>query len=421
MFLTDEEKKMLNGDYGPGTQMAISILKRWGEAFDAEKMAKVNYAHISTNLPTDMLASMAEGVSQVRTTASLHAVLNPTFWREKYGIKGKKGQLLGGLATFDEEEFIARQSIFKRLGFLPTFTCIPYAIGIVLRQGDVFIATGSSGQVAANSLFAARANRESASTALAAAITGVTPYMGLLKQENRHAQLVIKTEGLDFENFTNADYGVLGYFIGETAGTKNVVITGLPTNISLEQCKYLTSPLPVSGAVTMCHMVGITPEAPTLEAALGGNKPDNVVKCGVKEFEEAYQKLNDAGESGNVDLVVIGCPHCLISELRDISMLLGNKKVKEGVKLIVATSNSTYALAKDAGYADIIEQSGGIICNVCASGSNPYLYLSGAETAATNSARGAHYIQRQTGGKIKTYYGDLKKCISSTINGKWRA
>ncbi|MBN1848635.1 MAG: DUF521 domain-containing protein [Deltaproteobacteria bacterium] len=40
MFLNDEEKRMLDGQYGPGCSMAMSLLKRFGEAFDAEKMVK---------------------------------------------------------------------------------------------------------------------------------------------------------------------------------------------------------------------------------------------------------------------------------------------------------------------------------------------------------------------------------------------
>jgi predicted aconitase len=420
VLLTDEEKRMLDGEYGSGTRMAMDLLKKWGEAFDAEKMVRVNTAHISTNIPTDMLEQMAEGVSHGRTFCSLHAVFNPKEWREKYGIHGEKGQLVGSIATCDEDNFARRHSIFNRLGFLPSFTCVPYAAGIVLRQSDVFIATGSSGQIVANSVFAARANRESASTALAAAITGVTPYMELLKKENRHARVLIKTENLDFDSFTNADYGALGYFIGQVAGIRNVVITGLPKTISLEQCKFLTSPLPVSGGVTMCHIVGVTPEAPTLEAALGGNKPEEEVKVGVKEIAQTYEKLNSANDNRSIETVFIGCPHCLISELREISSLLEGKKIKDGLPLLIATSNSTRALARDAGYMDNIEKAGAIFSNCCASGSNPFIFLKGASSVATNSSRGAHYVQRLTEGKTKTYYGDVKTCIESAITGEWR-
>jgi predicted aconitase len=419
VLLTDEEQRMLEGEYGSGTQMAMSLLKKFGEAFDAQKMVKADLVHLGINVPTDLLEQMTEGVRHVRAESSLHAVFDPKDWRQRFGISGKKGERLAGIATFDEEEFSRRLRIFKRLGFLFTFTCVPYAVGIVPRQGDVFVATGSSGQIAANSIFAARAARESVSTSFATAITGVTPYMGLLKKENRYAEVLIKVEDLDFDKFNNADYGALGYFIGEVSGTRNVVIAGLPRTLSLEQCKFLTTPLPVSGATTMCHIVGVTPEAPTLEAALGGKRPKEEVKIGKKEIEAAYGKLNNASNR-NVDLVLIGCPHCLISELRGIASLLEGKKIKEGPRLLVATSNSTYAVAKDAGYADIIEKAGAIVSNCCASIVNPLLFLDGVHVVATNSSKGAHYIQRMSGGRMKTYFGDVKTCINSAITGEWR-
>ena len=418
MNLTDKEKRMYEGEFGSGTQKAMSLLKKFGEAFDAEKMVRANLVHISTNIPSDLLQEMTEGVTTVRTSCSLHAVFDPTYWRERFGIRSKTRQLLGGLATTDEEEFSKCLAIFKRIGFFPTFTCVPYTIGIIPRQCDVCMWTGSSGQVASNSIFGARANREAASTALATAITGVTPYMSLLKPENRYAEVLIRVGRFDFDKFTNADYGALGYYIGGIAGTRNVVIDGLPTVLSLEQCKFITSPLPVSGPCTMCHIVGVTPEAPTLEAASGANEPKEIVNVGKREIKETYQKLSNASDN-QVDLVVIGCPHCTIRELKEVASLLEGKKVKEAVRLLVATSNPIYTLAKEAGYADIIEKAGSIISNCCATALNPLVYLDGARVVATNSSRGAHYIQRLSGGKTETYYGDVKECINSAITGKW--
>ena len=168
----------------------------------------------------------------------------------------------------------------------------------------------------------------------------------------------------------------------------------------------------------MCHIVGVTPEAPTLEAALGANEPKEIVNVGKREIKETYQKLSNASDN-QVDLVVIGCPHCTIRELKEVASLLEGKKVKEAVRLLVATSNPIYTLAKEAGYADIIEKAGSIISNCCATALNPLVYLDGARVVATNSSRGAHYIQRLSGGKTETYYGDVKECINSAITGKW--
>ena len=419
MLLTDAQKQMLDGNFGPGAQMSMSLLKKFGEAFDAEKMIKADIVHLSTNIPTDLLEAMTAGVEHVRTLCSLHAVFDPGEWREKFGLQGKKGQLLGGIATADEEDIVKRQGILKRLGFLPTLTCLPYASGIVLRPGDVFIATGSSGQIAANSIFGARATRESTSTALAAAVTGVTPEVGLLKKENRYARMLIRVDELNPDRLTLSDYGALGHFIGEISDMKNVVIDGLPSTVSLEACKSLTAPIPLSGSTTLCHVVGATPEAPSLEAALGGKKAEDDLKIGKKELMGVYERFNNSPDHA-VDVVAIGCPHCTISELKEIATLLDGKKVAAGVKFLVGTPNAIYSLAKENGCADVIEGAGAVISNCCVSAFNPFVFLGrGVRVAATNSARGAQYIQKLSKGETRTFFGDAGNCVHAAVTGKW--
>jgi len=420
MFLTDEEKRMFDGEYGPGVQKCMDLLVRFGNAFGAERMAKVNYAHISTNIPNEFLEEMTDGAGKGRTMCSLHAVFDPVHWKEKHGLVAGEGEsVAGGMATTDEKEFIPRIKRLKQLGFLPTFTCVPYIVGVVPRQGDVCIWTGSSGQAFSNSIFGARANREGMPSALASAITGLTPYMGHLVEENRYAQVLVKVEGLDVEGLTIADYGAIGYHAASIAGVRNIVVSGLPGAMSIEQCKYLTSPLPVSGACTMCHIPGVTPGSPTLEAALGNKTPEETIVFGKKEMQETYDKLTTATRE-DVDLVIMGCPHLTIWELREMASLLEGKKVHEGVRLMVGVSKPVYNLAQETGYTDTIEKSGGFFENACTSVLNPLLFLGGGiGVVATNSARAAHYIARLTGGRTKVFYGDTARCIESAITGKW--
>ena len=419
MILTEEEKKMIGGDYGPGVQKCMKLLEQWGELFGAERMIRVNHVHVSTSFPTKAVIELSEGTNRVRTLSSLHAVYDPKYWREKFGVILKR--LGGGYGTPDEGEFEKRMSLLRKLNFLPTFTCAPYCIGIFPKPGDVLCLTGSSGQVISNSLFGARAGRESVATCFAAAITGRTPLMGLLKKENRFAEVLVKigTE-LDPTILNEADYGALGYYIGEVAGHKNVAIEGLPEDISFEYGRSLLSPLPVSGACVLCHIIGVSPEAHTLEEVLEKRKPD-VITVDKKEISSSYEKLHNATDGREVDMVAIGCPHLTISEIGELASLLHGKKVNQNVRLVIGISRPSYVLAKDCGYADIIETAGAIVVNSCVGPLNPFVFLEeGANAgAATNSARAAHYIQRMSAGKTKTFYGDLRKCIKAAINGRW--
>jgi predicted aconitase len=417
MILTNEEKKMLDGEHGAGVQKSMDLLVKWGKLFGAEKMVKANGVHMSCLYPTGSLKELSEGADTVRTTSSLHAVFDPKHWRETFGMVLKK---MGGYGTTDEREFEHRIGIYRTLGFLPTFTCAPYTIGFIPRPGDVLCMTGSSGQVISNSFFGARAGRESTSTCLAAAITGRTPLMGLIKKENRYADILFKVgKDLDPGNFTEADYGALGYYIGGVAGPRNVVIDGLPTHMSFEHERMLVSPLPVSGACVLCHIVGVTPEAATLEHALGGRKHD-IVEVSKEDLETSYKRLTDA-QSNEVDMVAFGCPHSTIKEIGDLAPLLEGKKVNGNVSLIVGLSRTSYALGKDCGYVDVLEKAGAILTNTCVGPLNPLMFPEdGAKVAAaTNSSRAAHYMQRMSGGRTKTFYGHMKKCVQAALTGRW--
>ena len=416
--LSEEEKRMSQGEHGPGMQRAISLLTRYGELFGSEKLVPVTGAHISVNIPTELLEEFTKEVEKARTACSLHAGFDPRDSEKILGRAIEEGEkIAGGAVTTDPDDYSRRMGIFDRLGFLPTFTCVPYTVGIIPSATDVFVWTGSSGQIASNSLFGARANREASTSALASAITGRTPDLGLIRKENRRAQVLVRLDNIDPGELSLAKCGAIGYYIGEAAGVRNVAIDGLFDRLTLEQCKYLTSPLPVSGACTMCHIVGVTPEAPTLEQALGGGKPEERITIGWKEIEDVYSRLTTA-EQGQVDLIVFGCPHCTIREIGEIASLLEGKKIHEGVRLLIGTARPVYVLAERAGYADIIERAGGQFVECCVSAANPLVFLGNIAVVATNSARGAHYIQRMTAGRVKTFYADVDRCITVAVMGR---
>ena len=409
---------MHQGEYGAGMQKAISLLIDYGDLFGAEKMVKVTGCHISPDVPNSLLEKYTEGVDRVKPICSLHPCLYPQEAERIIGRKiTDKDCMADGYVTLDSGEYTRRMEIFKRLGFLPTSTCVPYLIGLVPKHNDVFCLTGSSGQVTYNSLFGAKANREGHSSALASAITGRTPDISLIREEKRGAQVVIRADALDTCKLNIADYGALGYYVGMVAGTRNAVIDGLAADTALEQCKYLLSPMPVSGACTMCHIVGVTPAAATLTEALGGKPPAETISVKKQDIEDIYQKLNTA-RSNLIDLVIIGCPHLTIQEIRQTASVLAGKKVHDGVRLMAGTAKPIHHLAKMAGLVDTIEQAGGEFVDICVSVGNPLIYLSGIKVVMTNSSRAAHYIQRMTKGKVQTIYADTGSCLNAAVRGR---
>lgn len=423
MFLTDEEKRMLYGEYGSGVQRSMQLLVKLGEAFDAERMIKAQSAHIHCGVPYDLLLELTEGVSECRILTTTHAYPCPDL------LDPEGCRRIGLPENYDIYEFFHDGSwnkieeIFRKLGFLLTYSCVPFYVGNLPKVGDVISWAGTSGAITCTSMFGASGSRDSVPPNLATSITGRAPCRGMAIKENRYAQALVKIDNLDFENFTNSDYGALGYYIGGKTGNKNVVIDGLPKTLTLEQFRYLASALPVSGATNICHVIGVTPEARSLDEALGGNKPEMVLTVGKDQVKEGVGKLTTA-DSDEVDLLKFGCPHCSIVELRNIATLLAGKKVHPNVRLFVATSYQIYVLAEAMGYIGTIREAGGVLTNTCVGSQDPFSLLGpelGVKTVATNSARAAHYSARMSGGKIKLLYGSMRQCIDSAITGRWRA
>jgi len=412
MLLTDEEKKMRAEEYGPGMQRAISLLITLGDSFNAERLVPISYGHISYDFcPEDFWNLMTEGVPATPHRVTTHPSYQPEIWKE------------WGLSLADQwiGEHERKLKVLKQLGWLRTETCAEYLIGIMPRKGDIVSMGGSCMQVANNSLFGARVDRMGILVSMAAAVCGRTPLMGLLLPENRYAVHLVELDDLDMTDWTLSDYHCLGYCIGDKIpGFKPVAINGLPPNLPFDFARALVISMPTSGAVTLAHLVGTTPEAATLEAALGNKKPKHVIRIGKREMIQAWERLN-VWDNDIVEHVAFGCPHATIDEIARIAALLDGKTIK--TSLLIGASAPVKTLAGQQGYVDSIEQAGGHIISVCPSISNPFTRrdIAGekqAKSAATNSARGAHYLATVSG--IKVFFGTEEACVNAAITGRWK-
>lgn len=412
MFLGDEEKKMLDGKRGAGVRRAVDLIVKLGESFDAERLAPVSYAHIAYDFcPEDFWNLMTEGVSSTPHRVTTHPAYSPEVW--------KKWELPNAEDWIGEHERKLKK--YKELGWLRTETCAEYLLGIFPRKGDIVPMAGSCMQVANNSLFGARVDRMGILVSLAAAVCGRTPLMGLLLPENRYASHLFEIENIDLDNWTSAHYHCLGYMIGDQVpGFKPVAVNGMPPNLPFDYARALVISMPTSGSVTLAHIVGTTPEAPSLDAALGGKSPKQTVRVEKRMLEETWEKLN-VWENDIVEHVAFGCPHATIDEIGRIAALLEGKKIK--TSMLIGASAPVEALARRQGWADIIEAAGGHFLPACPSIVNPFTRkdISGdrrARSAATNSARSAHYLASVSGAHV--FFGTEEDCVDAAVTGKWK-
>jgi predicted aconitase len=293
-------------------------------------------------------------------------------------------------------------------GFIPTFTCAPYLVGNVPLKGEICAWTESSAVVYANSILGARTTRHGTESAIAASLTGWVPGFGVLLDENRKGTLRIDVTAV----LTHAtDWGALGYFAGKLAGL-GIPVFNSARRPSQDEAKQLCAALATSGGVTMCHIAGVTPEAPTLEAAFGGEAPPASATFSNETLRDTYESLRQR-TGDEIDSVILGCPHASIREIAEIASLLKGRQVADGVRLWIDTARATKGGADAMGYTKTIEDAGGrILCDTC-----PTNIRIPAKRIVTHGFKQAHYARGMVGAEVIIAKTDA--CIRAAEAGRW--
>ncbi|RLG91703.1 MAG: hypothetical protein DRO36_03690 [Candidatus Hecatellales archaeon] len=387
MYLTREEEKMLDGEYGEGLAKCMRLLVVLGEIFEAEKMVRVKSCHVSgvsyKNIGEpglELLKSFAMENVRVKVKKT---TLNPS------GMDRKKWRRMGL-----PENFVQKQTeilkAFKRVGVNLTCSCTPYLAGNKPKPGDYVAWSESSATVYVNSVLGARTNRESGLSALASAITGRTPYYGYLLDENRKPNVKVKVK---FKPSNVVEAGGLGYLIGKIFPERVPFFSGLGF-MDFDWLKALGAGLASSGAVTLYHVENLTPEAKLFDGKCLAEAEKFEVER--EDVKKAVEDLSEAEE--RFDAVFLGCPHYSLNQLKDVAYFLRGRKVK--AKLWVFTSRSVYVKAKGLGYVGLIEKAGGLVlCDTCMVVS-PLENL-GLECVCTDSCKAAHYLPSTNRVKVK--------------------
>ncbi len=242
----------------------------------------------------------------------------------------------------------------EKLGILMTNTCVNYQTVMPPVRGD-HVAYGDTGVVIyCNSVLGAYSNFEGGPSALAAGLTGRTPRYGLHLDENRKAtkHFIVRHQPTEL-----TDWGVLGSLIGRLCGSYWEVpviegIEGIPTS---DDMKHFGAAMASFGSVPLFHIVGVTPEAPTLDAVCQGSSPDatDITKSDLDALRGSFGRVGD-----KVDVVVFAAPQLSLIEIQQVADLLDGKQIHPNTSLIVCTSPTVAADAERLGLLPRIEGSG---------------------------------------------------------------
>ncbi len=407
MRLSEEERGILAGNLGTeGTRMALEIVVQAARLLGADSLVPVEGAHIDGCLyhgPSGTL--FAERLQAAGARVAVPATTNVGALNL---LKPDQSRLRGEARKMAYRLMVAHE----KMGCRPSWTCAPYQAGARPRLGQQ-VAWGESNAVAfCNSVLGARTNRYGDFLDIACAITGRAPHYGLHVGSNRFADLVLDVSGLpDAIQASDVFAAVLGAFAGVAAGARICAVTGWRVAPDEDDLKAFCAAAAASGAVGLIHVVGVTPEAPDLDSALGGVPPRDVVPVTTALLEQAARRLSRATGPG-VDAVALGSPHFSEAECDTLLELARGRAFKVPVYVCLGrhTLERLRAADKDRQLEDLGVE---FVVDTCVVVTP---ILPGQRgTLMTNSAKFAHYAKGNTG--YMPAFGSLADCVASAQRG----
>jgi predicted aconitase len=400
LHLTQEERSMLAGESGVGTQRAMEILVALARIYGAQDLVPVASVQVSgvsyKNLGDAGLQFIQEwvrGGARVRVPTTLNpAGLDLLDWRE-----------LG----FPEDFALRQQAVldaYGDLGITTTCTCTPYLVGHLPAFGQHVAWAESSAVSYVNSIVGARTNREGGPSALAAAIAGRTPRYGLHLDQNRRPSAVVEVL-CDVQ--TEAEWGALGYLVGKSLGAGIPLLRLQGQEPQSADLRALGAAMAASGAVALYHIEGLTPEA-----KLGVQPVAGAIDLAIDDLSTAYEALD--GHSDEIDIVSLGCPHASLDQLRAVAERLRGRRLR--AELWITTSREVQRQARELGILDRIRDFGArVVADTCLVVA-PIKAL-GHQSLATNSAKMAVYTPSHSGLLVR--FGSLEQCLHAAETGRW--
>ncbi len=405
LALTERERAIADGADGAAAAMAMRILAETGRLLGAPRLIPVVSAHIDGAVyHGDSGVHFGERLRAGGATVAVPTTLN-----------------VGGLdlvnhtvrqTTHGHDMALRLMRAYEAMGCRPTWTCAPYQAGHRPKTGEQ-VAWGESNAVAfCNSVLGARTNRYGDFLDICCAILGRAPDYGLHRDENRRATVLVDVGALpDRLKRLDVLYPVLGYWYGQSIGTAIGVVAGLSSDMTEDQLKAFGAAAASSGAVGLFHIAGVTPEAPTVEAALGNLRPRSVIRLDPADLRAIRDRLSNATAS-RIDAVALGSPHFSNEEFRQLEALLVGRRV--GIPFFVCTGRELVRKLEAEGRAATLKDSGvTIVADTCVVVAPILPEKTGV--LMTNSGKFAHYTPSNTGYGV--IYGSLEDCVESAMTG----
>jgi predicted aconitase len=410
--LSSADQAMLGGEMGGATQLAMQFTVKTAEALGAPRLIDIESAHVTSCFYTgragvDFAELLVDRGAKVRVPTTLN-----TGWLDLKHPEIRRNHPW----TRDARRLM---ELYHAMGCEPTWTCAPYHLPS--RPGfGVHVAWAESNAVTfANSALGARSTKYGDFTDICAALTGRVPEAGLHRTAQRRAQIVFRLGNvpsrlLEDDTFFHA----LGHYIGRRAQSLNPVIDGLNHGATEDQLRAIGAAANSSGGVNMFHLVGVTPEAETLDDALQGGTPRAGIDVRLADIRAMRDDLSTADAAGDLSAVCVGTPHLSVGEFERLAGLVRGRRVHEGIDFYISTSRHVADIGGRNGWLQTCESAGiKLVVDTCT-------YYAGilddrAGVVMTSSAKWAYYAPSNL--RVRVLFGSMRECVESAVCGEvWR-
>ncbi len=424
MQLTAEQQQILDGSKGETMAKVMKTMVMYGDAFEAEKLVPITSQcnHLVTSFGLKVMSPVYDLMQKLLDDGVMSS--------QKFSVdprpidKNVPANFLQNFVfnklMYTKQDFYEDQ--LQKLGLMDkdAFTCACYMdeVGNKPQKGDVLSWAESSAVVYANSVLGARCNRNSGIIDIMGSIVGYVPYFGLLTDEGRKADWVIK-----IETTKKPEAQLLGSAIGMKVMEDVPFVVGLDkwigTELNDSACTYLKdfgAATASNGAVGLYHIENLTPEAVEQgKALIKENAREYIIDDAelerVKNNYPVIWKNPDAAPK----LCFMGCPHMSLQQLKDWTDKIesglktsGNKKVL--IPTVFTAAPKVLEAFNKTDYAGRLKNTGVITSYIC-----PLMYMNNPLCKKMPVITSSNKLRTYTSAR---YYTDDEILTALTKGGK---
>lgn len=424
MILTSEQQAILDGSKGETMAKVMKTMVMYGDAFEAEKLVPITSKnnHLVTSFGLKVMSPVYDLMQQLLDAG---VISDQKFSVDPRPIdKNVPASFLQNFVfnklMYTKQDFYEEQ--LKKLGLLndDAFTCTCYMdeVGNKPQKGEVLSWAESSAVVYANSVLGARCNRNSGIIDIMGSIVGYVPYFGLLTDEGRKADWIIK-----IETTKKPEAQLLGSAIGMKVMEDVPYVIGLDkwlgTELDDAACTYLKdfgAATASNGAVGLYHIENLTPEAAELGQSLIKEDAKTYV-IDDAELERVYKNYPIVWKNKDAKpkLCFMGCPHMSLEQLKTwTDKIEASLKESENKKVVIPTvftaAPKVLEQFNKTEYAERLKATGVITSYIC-----PLMYMNNPLCKKMPVITSSNKLRTYTSAR---YYTDDEILTAITKGGK---